>query len=154
MRISIAIILQNVLHIAMASDILLLLKREEDIMTTKFCKWCGESIDIDCVVCPKCGKQVEELKQSNQPIVINNTNTNTSVSSSRASASAGGGNGRARNKWVAFFLCLFLGYLGAHKFYEGRVGLGILYLVTLGLFGIGWIIDTISLLFKPNPYYV
>ena len=154
MRISIAIKLQYVLHIAMASDILFLLKREEDIMATKFCKWCGESIDIDCVVCPKCGKQVEELKQSNQPIVINNTNTNTSVSSSRASASAGGGNGRARNKWVAFFLCLFLGYLGAHKFYEGRVGLGILYLVTLGLFGIGWIIDTISLLFKPNPYYV
>ena len=79
MRISIAIILQYVLHIAMASDILFLFKREEDIMATKFCKWCGESIDIDCVVCPKCGKQVEELKQSNQPIVINNTNTNTSV---------------------------------------------------------------------------
>lgn len=25
---------------------------------TKFCKHCGEKIDIDCVVCPKCGKQV------------------------------------------------------------------------------------------------
>ena len=123
-------------------------------MATKFCKWCGESIDADCVVCPKCGKQVEELKQSSQPIVINNTNTNTSVSSSRATASVGGGNGRAKNKWVAFFLCLFFGYLGAHKFYEGRVGLGLLYLVTLGLFGIGWLIDTIKLLFKPNPYYV
>ena len=143
--------LQNVLHAVIASDIIFLVKKEEDIMATKFCKWCGESIDIDCVVCPKCGKQVEELKQSSQPIVINNTNTNTSVSSS---PSAGSGNGRAKNKWVAFFLCLFLGYLGAHKFYEGRIGLGILYLVTLGLFGIGWIIDTIALLFKPNPYYV
>ena len=138
----------------MASDILFLLKKKEDSMATKFCKWCGEQIDLDCVVCPKCGKQVEELKQSSQPIVINNTNTNTSVSSSRASATVGGGNGREKNKWVAFFLCLFFGYLGAHKFYEGRVGLGILYLVTLGLFGIGWIIDTIALLFKPNPYYV
>ena len=146
--------LQFVLQSATASDIIFLLKKEEDIMATKFCKWCGESIDVDCVVCPKCGKQVEELKQSRQPIVINNTNTNTSVSSSRASASVGGGYGRAKNKWVAFFLCLFLGYLGAHKFYEGRIGLGILYLVTLGLFGIGWAIDTIVLLFKPNPYYV
>lgn len=59
----------------------------------------------------------------------------------------------AKNKWAAFFLCLFLGYLGAHKFYEGRVLLGILYLCTAGLFGIGIIYDLIVLLFKPNPYY-
>ena len=62
--------------------------------------------------------------------------------------------GRPKNKWTAFFLCLFLGEFGAHKFYEGKTGMGILYLFTLGLFGIGWLIDTISLLFKPNPYYV
>ena len=64
------------------------------------------------------------------------------------------GNGRQRNKWVAFFLCLFLGFIGAHKFYEGKSGQGVLYLLTLGVFGIGWILDTIILLFKPNPYYV
>lgn len=28
---------------------------------TKFCKHCGQIIDSDCVVCPKCGKQVENL---------------------------------------------------------------------------------------------
>ena len=28
----------------------------------KYCKHCGEVIDKDCVVCPKCGKQVEALK--------------------------------------------------------------------------------------------
>lgn len=59
----------------------------------------------------------------------------------------------AKNKWVAFFLCLFFGVLGIHKFYEGRILLGILYLCTVGLFGIGVVIDIISLLFKPNPYY-
>lgn len=59
-----------------------------------------------------------------------------------------------RNKWVAFFLCLFLGVFGIHKFYEGKKGMGILYLFTLGLFGLGWLIDLIVLLFKPNPYYV
>ena len=58
----------------------------------------------------------------------------------------------AKSKWVAFFLCLFLGYLGIHKFYEGRVLLGIVYLCTGGIFGIGVFIDLIILLFKPNPY--
>ena len=59
-----------------------------------------------------------------------------------------------KNKWISFFLCLFLGFFGAHKFYEGRVGMGILYLFTGGLLGIGWLINCITLLFKPNPYYV
>lgn len=59
----------------------------------------------------------------------------------------------AKNKWVSFFLCLFFGVLGVHKFYEGRVLLGILYLFTGGLFVIGVIIDLIRLFFKPNPYY-
>ena len=58
----------------------------------------------------------------------------------------------AKSKWVSFFLCLFLGMFGAHKFYEGRVLLGILYICTGGLFGIGIIIDLIVLFFKPNPY--
>lgn len=58
----------------------------------------------------------------------------------------------AKSKWVSFFLCLFLGVFGAHKFYEGRVLLGILYICTGGLFGIGIIIDLIVLFFKPNPY--
>ena len=58
-----------------------------------------------------------------------------------------------KDKWVAFFLCLFLGIFGVHKFYEGRILLGILYLCTAGLFGIGVFIDLIILFFKPNPYY-
>ena len=58
----------------------------------------------------------------------------------------------AKNKWVACFLCLFLGYLGAHKFYERRYLLGILYILTGGLFGIGILVDLVILFFKPNPY--
>lgn len=58
-----------------------------------------------------------------------------------------------KSKWVSFFLCLFLGYLGIHKFYEGRILLGIVYLFTGGLLGFGVVIDLIVLLFKPNPYY-
>ena len=59
----------------------------------------------------------------------------------------------AKDKWVSFFLCLFIGVFGAHKFYEGKILLGILYFFTAGLFGIGVVYDLIVLFFKPNPYY-
>ncbi|MGN0454980.1 MAG: TM2 domain-containing protein [Ruminococcus sp.] len=59
----------------------------------------------------------------------------------------------AKNKWVSFFLCLFFGVFGVHKFYEGRILLGIFYICTVGIAGIGVIIDLIILFFKPNPYY-
>jgi restriction system protein len=59
----------------------------------------------------------------------------------------------AKNKWVSFFLCLFLGVFGIHKFYEGRMLLGLVYLFTMGLFGIGVLFDLFILFFKPNPYY-
>lgn len=62
--------------------------------------------------------------------------------------------GVPKSKWTGFFLCLFLGFFGAHKFYEGKKGLGLLFLFTGGLFGFGWFIDCIRYLFKSNPYYV
>ena len=115
---------------------------------TKFCKHCGGKIPAAAVVCTLCGCQVEEIHQQVQPnIIINNTNTNTNTAVQIPGL-------RPRNKWVAFALCFFLGYIGVHKFYEGKVGMGILYLFTGGLAGIGWIIDCIALLCKPNPYYV
>jgi len=118
---------------------------------TKFCKHCGAKIPEDAVLCTACGRQVEELKNNNgqQPnIVINNANSNVNTNVN------GMVGGKAKNKWTAVLLCLFLGYLGAHRFYEGKVGTGILYILTLGLFGIGVLIDFIILLTKPNPYYV
>lgn len=46
---------------------------------------------------------------------------------------------------IDFVLCLTLGYLGAHKFYEKKYGLGILYFFTFGIFGFGWLIDIVKL---------
>ena len=106
---------------------------------TKYCRHCGGQIPADAVVCTLCGRQVEQLNQPQaaQPqVVINNTNA------------------KPKDKWTALLLCFFLGFLGIHKFYEGKIGMGVLYIFTLGLFGIGALIDFIVLLFKPNPYYV
>jgi TM2 domain-containing membrane protein YozV len=41
----------------------------------------------------------------------------------------------------AFILNALLGFLGIHRFYVGKIGTGLLQLVTLGGFGIWWIID-------------
>lgn len=45
---------------------------------------------------------------------------------------------------IQLILCFFLGGLGAHKFYNKKIGAGILYLFTYGLFGIGWFVDTVK----------
>jgi len=42
---------------------------------------------------------------------------------------------------LAWILLTFLGVFGVHRFYLGKWGTGILYLVTLGIFGIGLIYD-------------
>lgn len=36
---------------------------------------------------------------------------------------------------------IFLGWLGVQRYASGQIGLGILYTLTFGLFGIGWIYD-------------
>ena len=46
--------------------------------------------------------------------------------------------------WIDFIICLFLGVLGVHKFKEKKIGMGLLYLFTGGLFGFGWLIDCIK----------
>lgn len=118
---------------------------QQSAPTTKVCLGCGRQLDANADYCPICGRSTRQqyTQPAQQPnVIINNVNTVNAV------------NGRERDKWVAFLLCLFLGYFGAHKFYEGKVGMGILYLFTAGLLGIGWLIDCIILLTKPNPYYV
>lgn len=48
-----------------------------------------------------------------------------------------------KNKTIALILCVLLGYLGIHRFYVGKTKSGVVYLLTAGLCGIGWIVDII-----------
>lgn len=113
------------------------------------CQVCGAPMRDD--TCGYCGHSEKKIAEptvyetniSQQPIqpqvvqpqiVINNLPQNTMGFTPGISK---------KNKIVALLLCIFLGYFGAHKFYVGKVGMGILYLFTMGFFGIGWFIDVI-----------
>ena len=47
---------------------------------------------------------------------------------------------------VTFLLCLFLGGIGVHRYYVGKVRTGILFTLTGGLLGIGYLVDLIKIL--------
>jgi len=65
----------------------------------KFCSECGSKISAKAEVCPNCGVR------ASSPAISE------------------------KSKTTAALLAFFLGGLGAHKFYLGRTGMGVLYLV-------------------------
>lgn len=48
-------------------------------------------------------------------------------------------------KYVELILCILFGYLGVHRFYAKKMKSGLIYLFTIGLFGLGWIYDIVVL---------
>lgn len=61
---------------------------------------------------------------------------------------------KPKSQSTELILCILLGWAGGHKFYNRKCGLGILYLLTCGLFTVGWIGDAIKLVlmkFSKNP---
>jgi len=54
--------------------------------------------------------------------------------------------------WVTYVLWFFGGLLGLHKFYLGKIGWGILYILTGGLFFIGWLIDLFTIPSQVRSY--
>jgi hypothetical protein len=50
-----------------------------------------------------------------------------------------------KSKKTAYLLWFFFGFLGVHKFYLNKTGIGVLYVFTVGFFGVGWLIDAFTL---------
>ena len=110
-----------------------------------FCSQCGTQLPDGSKFCPHCGISLQNNQQNPsapQPVVVNVVNNTATTNNNSLHSELN----PPKSRWIAFFLCLFAGYLGAHKFYVGKGGMGILYLLTFGLFGIGWTLDTIILL--------
>lgn len=50
-----------------------------------------------------------------------------------------------RSRLVALLLCWFLGVFGAHRFYVGKMGTGLLMIVTLGGLGFWILFDLVMI---------
>lgn len=87
-----------------------------------FCRNCGAEINDNAVICINCGAETDKAKALTAP------------------SNAG------QSDWtVALLLCIFLGAFGIHRFYVGKTGTGLIWLFTLGCFGIGALVDLITI---------
>lgn len=105
-------------------------------LNQRFCEYCGAELETPAPV------QVQHVYHPPQPIVVNVINSNENYVGHRVADDY-----PYKSKWIAFFLCIFLGYLGVHRFYVGKVGTGLIYLLTGGFFAIGWVLDALRILF-------
>ena len=72
--------------------------------------------------CPECGASLQP--EPRKPSNINN-----------------------EDRWlVTLLLSILVGSLGVHRFYTGKIKSGIVWLLTCGLFGFGWLCDVIAIL--------
>lgn len=100
--------------------------RRDDI---KFEPKVGDEVDVfenddTLIVTKKAQNNPVETPQGGVNININNTNTNNSQQEGYI------GNGKkVVNKIVYILLALFLGGIGGHKFYAGKIGAGVCYLL-------------------------
>lgn len=86
----------------------------------KYCSQCGAQLVDEAVVCPQCGCAVQPQRS---------VDPNTSP----------------KSRLIALLLCVFVGGLGIHRFYVGKIGTGVLWLLTAGCFGIGALVDLIMI---------
>lgn len=87
-----------------------------------YCSKCGKEIDDEALICPHCGCGT-----------VNYVRDQAKASAQRQLTQ--------KKRSTALLLCIFLGGLGAHRFYVGKIWTGLLWLFTLGFWGVGSLID-------------
>ena len=121
------------------------------------CPYCGASIYDDVNRCQYCGSYMDAAAQAKsapaQPVVVNVYQQAPESQPARPQVVYQSGprvvyhtNVSGKSRGVALLLCVSLGWFGIHKFYLGKVGLGLLYFFTFGLMGFGVLVDVLRLL--------
>lgn len=103
-----------------------------------FCKNCGA--EFDSKFCPACGTAADAPTEGNDRVEVDAPKILTNEPATTDQV--------YKSKWAALVLCL-LGLVligGLHRFYTGKIGTGVLWLLTAGLLGIGTIVDAITIL--------
>ena len=103
------------------------------------CPYCGTRNPGYRHICTNCGAQLPEAVNEQAQVIQHETTANP---------------GKLKSRAVALLLCILFGPFGAHKFYEGKTTMGLVYLFTFGLFGIGWLVDIVLIAFKTKHYYI
>ena len=100
---------------------------------TRYCEYCGTEQSIN---------SSEQKIPYTSKIEVNIKSPPTPTHSSYAF----NGNVSSKSRLVVLIFWLLFGVLGVHYFYVGRIGMGLLWLFTGGFFGIGLVIDLITIL--------
>lgn len=94
-------------------------------MGPRRCERCGQDLLPDAIYCKQCGEPVDGGRRPRRRAFKEEEQVSD------------------RSRLIALLLCVLLGYLGFHRFYVGKFGTGVLWLLTLGLFGVGCLVNTI-----------
>lgn len=89
-----------------------------------FCRSCGKPVVAEAEICPNCGVRLRSAPKTT-----------------------------TKSRTTAILLCLFLGAIGVHKFYLGQIGMGILYIFTVGICGIGALIDLVKFIMMSDEEF-
>ncbi len=112
-----------------------------------YCRNCGRQLEDNTRFCPDCGCPVEngtgyQAGTGNGNGTGNNT-AFTAGGTQNTQTFAKPVSGYSRG--LALIFAVLLGTIGVHRFYVGKIGTGILWILTFGCFGIGTLVDTIMI---------